>query len=148
MLKKFSFWIIGLIVLQFLTAAFHSVSFFVNPDPQNESERQLNDLMKNYQMDAGVGFHPTTDELFLALSICFLLLCVFGGLLNWYFVKKKLAFEVFSGVLLIESIIFGIVFIDMLTLTFLPPALMSGLTFLFCIASYLAVRRSARFSIA
>ncbi len=136
MLKKFSFWIWGAIVTQLLTAVFHSVSFFVKPEPANETEKQLMDLVTNYKQDAGMGFHPSFGNFFTALSLCFTLICLFGGILNWYFKKKNLSPELWKGLLLIETVIFGAMFIAMAVLTFLPPIVCTALMFIFVTGAY------------
>lgn len=141
MFKKFSFWIWGTIVLQLLTAAFHSISFFVKPEPANEIERQLFELVNSYKPDVGMGFNPSFASLFTGLSICFTLLCLFGALLNWYFQNKKLAADLWKGFLFIQIIIFGALFIAMLVFTFFPPVICTGLIFVFIFAAYLSVRK-------
>ena len=136
MLKKFSFWIWGTIIFQILTAAFHSLSFFIKPVPQNETEKQLFDLMDNYKPDAGMGFHPSFANFFMGLSLCFTLICLFGGILNWYFKKKNLAANLWKGLLLIEMIIFGAVFVGMAVFTFLPPIVCTALILIFVSGAY------------
>lgn len=136
MFKKFSFWIWGTIVTQLLTAAFHSLSFFVKPEPQNETEKQLFDLMSSYKPDAGMGFHPSFTDLFTGLSLCFTLICLFGAMLNWYLKKKTLTADIWKGVLLIEMVIFGTVFIAMSIFTFLPPIICTALIFIFVSGAY------------
>ena len=136
MFKKFSFWIWGTIVTQLLTAAFHSLSFFIKLEPQNETEKQLFDLMDSYKPDAGMGFHPSFANLFTGLSLCFTLICLFGGILNWYFKKKNLAADLWKGLLLIEMVIFGAMFIAMAVFTFLPPIICTALIFLFVSGAY------------
>jgi len=135
MLKRFSFWIWGLIVTQLLTAGFHATSLFVKPEPQNETEQLMN-LAANYKPDAGMGFHPSFAELFTGLSLCFTLICLFGAILNWYFKKKNLATNLWKGLLLIEMIIFGAVFIAMAVFTFFPPILCTGIIFIFVSGAY------------
>ena len=136
MLKKFPFWIWGTIIFQILTAAFHSVSFFIKPEPKNETEKQLFDLMDNYKPDAGMGFHPSFANLLTGLSLCFTLICLFGGILNWYFKKKNLAANLWKGLLLIEMIIFGAVFVGMAVFTFFPPIVCTALIFIFVSGAY------------
>lgn len=140
MFKKFSFWIWGAIITQLLTAAFHSLSFFVKPEPKNETEKQLLDLTSNYRPDAGMGFHPSFADLFTGLSLSFTLICLFGAIINWYFKRKKLTASLWKGLLFIESFIFGALFIAMLKFTFFPPALCTGLIFLFVTGAYLSVK--------
>jgi hypothetical protein len=141
MFKKFSFWIWVTIILQLLTAAFHSLSFFAAPEPKNETERQLLDLTSGYKPDAGMGFNPSFADLFTGLSLCFTLICLFGALLNWYLKRKNVAADLWKGILLIEIIIFGAVFAAMLAFTFFPPVICTGLIFIFVSASYLTVKR-------
>jgi hypothetical protein len=141
MLKRFSFWIWGTIVIQLLTAAFHSISFFVKLEPKNETEKQLYDLLDNYKPDAGMGFDPSFAEFFMALSLCFTLICLFGALINWYFKKKGLDARLWKGLLLIEVIIFGAMFIAMAVLTFAPPIICTALIFIFVTGSYLSVKK-------
>ena len=136
MFKKFSFWIWGTIVTQLLTAAFHSISFFVKLEPQNETEKKLFDLMDSYKPDAGMGFHPSFANLFTGLSICFTLICLFGAIINWYFKKKNLVAELWKGLLLIEMVIFGAMFIAMVVFTFFPPIICTALIFLFVSGAY------------
>lgn len=136
MLKRFPFWIWGAIITQLLSAAIHSVSFFVNPKPENDTEKQLLDLMSSYKPDLGAGFHPSFASMFTALSLCFTLICLFGALLNWYLKKKKLDPAIWKGVLLIQAIIFGAMFVTMAVFTFLPPIVCTGLIFIFVCGSY------------
>ncbi len=140
MLKKFSFWIWGVIITQLLTAAFHSLSLFVTPEPTNETEKQLMDLTRNYKPDAGMGFHPSFKDFFTGFSISFTLLFIFGALINLYFKRKNLLPEVWKGLLLIETIIFGGIFIAMAVFTFVVPVICTGLIFLFILGAYFSVK--------
>jgi hypothetical protein len=139
MLKKFSFWIWGTIILQLLTAAFHSLSFFVKQEPTNETEKQLIDLTGSYKADLGMGFHRTFVELFTGVSLCFTLICLFGGILNWYLKRKNIAANLWKGILLIQIIIFGAMFAAMLAFAFFPPIVCTGLIFIFVSGAYLSV---------
>ena len=131
MLKRYTFWLWVAVVFQLLTTLAHSLSFFVTPKPLNESERQLIDLMTNYQLDMGAGFRRSTNNLFMALSACFPLLYLFGGLTNIYLLKKRVEVDLLKGFLVIQIVVFGITFGVMVLLTFLPPITLTGLVFLF-----------------
>ena len=76
---NYKLWAKIAIVLQFLTAGLHSLSFFVAPDLNNDTERQIHDLVHNYREDMGSGFHSSFCDLFTALSACYPLLCVLGA---------------------------------------------------------------------
>lgn len=138
--KKFSFWLWGLVVTQLLTGFFHSLSFIAKPSPANDTEKQLLDLIMNYKMDAGAGFHPTWFGLFTALSSCLTFLCLFTGISNWIFKKQQLEAAKWKGFLLLQSIVFGLLILIFLFLTFLPPVICTGLIFVFALGSYLSLR--------
>jgi hypothetical protein len=140
MFSKFSFWIWSAIVSQLLSAAFHSISFFIKPAPANDTEKQLHDLMTNYKMDMGAGISRSFTDIFLSLSICFTLICVLGGIINWYMKKKNVSADIWKGLLLIEAVIFGILFLVMLKFTFLPPIVCTGAIFFFLLGTYFATK--------
>lgn len=139
MLKKFSFWLWGLVTFQLLTALFHSLSFFVKPEPENESEKQLQDLIYNYKKDMGAGISRSFADVFFSLSFSFALMCVLGGIINWYMKKMQISNDVWKGLLLIETIVFGILFLVMLEFTFLPPIICTALILIFSLGAFLSV---------
>jgi hypothetical protein len=136
MLLKFNFWLWATAILQLLTGFIHGLSFFAEQKGENPTEEQLLNLMSTYKMDMGAGFHPTMMTLFLALSSCYTLICIFGGWLNIYLKKKNVSISVMKGIMGINAIIFGICFIVMAFLTFLPPVLLTGLIFLCSLLAY------------
>lgn len=145
MMKRYNFWLWAAIIFQLLTGIFHSLSLFVTPAPQNETERQLLALMTSYKRDLGGGFHRTTAELLAALSSCFTLLCFLGGLTNAYLMRKRVAADILRGVVGIQVLIFGACFVMMLIFTFLPPIILTGLIWLVLIMAYFLLR-SHKFS--
>jgi len=114
----------------FLTAIIHSLSFFANPVPQNETEHQLFDLLANYKSDFGGGFRRSTKDLFTALSACFSLVCLLGGLTLGYLAYHRVDVRTLKGVVEIHLLVFGICFGVMVVFTFLPPIVLTGLIFL------------------
>jgi hypothetical protein len=138
--KRFSFFLWGLVIVQLLTAAFHSLSFVIKTEPANETERQLTNLMETYHIPVGMGFSPTTESLFLALSSCFTFICLLAAISNWYLKKKQIGSDVWKGLLLIQTIVFGAMFLVMFKFTFLVPIVCTGLIFLFAVGSYLSVK--------
>ena len=136
MLKRYSFWLWVVIVFQLLNAVAHSLSFVITPVPANETERQLLDLMNNYRMDLGAGFHRSMQQLFTALSACYPLLFLLGAFNNIYVLKKRVSPSFLKGFLAIQMIIFGIFFGLTVVLAFLPPIVMSGLVFVFLAVAF------------
>lgn len=127
---SFKLFIISSIVCLWLTAIFHAVSLFVEPTPANDTERQLIDLITTYRMNAGAGFNPTWMDLFTALSTCFSLVCLFGGLLNLFLWRQRAEDYLWRGILNIELVVYGIMLAVMARFTFLPPIVLSALIFL------------------
>lgn len=141
-MKNYRTWLKTAAVFQFITAAFHAVTLFVSPPPNNETEKQLYNLMSTYQFDFGAGFHRSMNELTLALSACLSLLCIFAGLINFYLMRKKVDAGIMKGVININLVIFGIFFVLTVIFTFLIPIIQIGLILLFLILAGLVVRRN------
>lgn len=127
MLRKSLF---ALITVQFLTAFFHSMSFFGKPRATNETEEKLIDLFTNYKQDLGAGFSRSTFDLFNGLSTSFTLICLLGGWINLFFLRKRLDASLWRGLLFIEMVVFGALFLFMILFTFLPPIVLTGLIFI------------------
>jgi hypothetical protein len=142
MFKRFTFWLWLAVVFQLLTALAHSLSFFVTQIPTNDTERQLLELMGTYRLDMGAGFHRTTHQLFTALSACFPLLYLLGGLNNIYCMKKRIDAGVLRGLLAIQLIVFGIGFGVMVVFAFLPPIMLTGLVFVCLAAAFFLIPRT------
>ncbi len=124
-------------MFQLLTGVMHSISLFVPLAPENETEKQLVELLTTYKINAGGGFYPTFSNLFTALSSCFTFLCLYAGLTNGYLLIKQTEPNVMRGILAINVGIFGVVFLVMAFFTFLPPIVCCGLIFLNLLAAYI-----------
>jgi hypothetical protein len=131
------------VVFMFLTGAVHSLSLFVTPVAGNATEQQLLDLMANYKLDLGGGFHRSMNELVTALSSCFTLLCVLGALTDVCLLVKRVPVEIVKPLLAGQLIVFGICFALMAAFTFLPPMILSGLVFVFLMLMYVTNRKAA-----
>jgi hypothetical protein len=136
MLSNFSFWIWGTVIAQLLTAIFHSISFFVKEKPGNETEKQLIDLVKDYKIDMGAGIKRSFGQLYVGVSTCFSMIYILGAALNWYFLQSGISPVVGKGFILIELVVYGIVFLLQVKFTFLPPIIVTGLVFLFLAGTY------------
>jgi len=135
-------WIITMLVFQLLTAAIHSISFFIRPTAANETEKQFLDLLNNYRTDMGAGFDPSMSELFLAFSISFTLLFIFGGLINIVLLKNNAGANLIKGLVGIQTLIFGACFAATAALTFLLPIICTGLIFASCIGAYISLYKT------
>src|SRR4051812_6825782 len=107
-MNRYAAWLKAAATMQLTAAFIHAITLFVTLPPGNETERQLFDLMDNYKLDFGAGFHRTMGALVFALSACFTLLCLLAGLLNAYLLRKKAAPAIMTGVININLLVFGI----------------------------------------
>jgi hypothetical protein len=145
MLKRYRFWLWTAVVLLLLNTLIHSLTFFFfQTAPQNETERQLVDLMTNYRQDFGAGFKRSTKELFTALSACFSLVCLLGGLTLMFLARKQVDVRILKGVIGIHALVFGICFAIMAKFTFLPPIVLTGGIFLSLLLSYFLIPRQTQ----
>lgn len=141
MLKRYRFWLWTAVVLLFLTALIHTSTLFIQPVPQNETERQLVNLLANYKQDFGAGFQRTMKDIFQALSACFSLVSLLGGLTLWYLARQQTELRILKGVVGIHAFVFGICFAVMAAFTFLPPIILTGLIFFCLLLAYLLIPR-------
>ena len=141
-MRKYTTWLKTAVIFQFITAVMHTITLFVPLPPKNETEKQLATLMDTYEFDFA-GFHRTMGDMVLALSACFSLVCLLGGLLSWYLIRKKVEAKIMKGVITINLIVFGILFGLVTTFAFLPPIILIGLIVLFLIFSRLTMRKNS-----
>lgn len=137
MTKTHSFWLKAVIALQFVTGVFHLLSFLNSPEPKNDSEKQLFNLMTNYKFDLGSGFFRSMENLMNSFSIAFALFLFFSGILNLFLLRSNLPNKTMKGVILINLFAYLICFISMSLLTFLPPIICTGLIVLILLIAYL-----------
>ncbi len=140
MKNKITSWLKVTIGFQFLTAAVHSLSFLRSPQGKNETEKQLIDLMYNYKMDMGFGFHRSMGQLFTSVSACFTLIFLLGALLNPYLIRMHAPANLLKGIVGIQTLVYGAVFLMALIFAFLPPATFTGVVFLLLGISYFRIK--------
>lgn len=130
MTSQYKFWLWAVAILQLSTAAVHTLGFYFEPEPANDMERQIHQMVTTYRPSLGPHFTPTLHDLNTALGACFSLLYAFGGLLNVFLLQRNLNPELLKGTTGIQALIFGAGFLIMLMFTFLPPIVLTGLVFL------------------
>ncbi len=133
---KSSTWLKIAILLQFVTAFVHALSFLSDPVGTNDQEKMLIDLMYNYSMDLGAGYQRTMHEIVNALSACFSLVYLLGGAINWYLLRQNAEPRMLRGLLTIQLAVFGFAFALMVIYTFLPPIVLTGLVFVFLFGAW------------
>ena len=85
--------------------------------------------------------HVSTEELMLALSACFTLLYLFGGLVNNFLLRRSQDTNLLRGLLWINVLVFGICFVLMALFTFWPPIILTGLVWLFLCLALITIQR-------
>jgi hypothetical protein len=142
-MKNYITWLKITAISQFIIAIIHAISLFFSIPPGNDTEKQLFALMDTYKFDLGAGFHRTMNELTLVFSACLCLLYLFGGLLNWYLLRKKVESQIMKGVITINLIVFGICFVLTTIFAFLFPIILTSLIVLLLILSRFTIRKTS-----
>lgn len=127
MFKNYVFWMKTAMVLCFVTAAAHALSFISEPVGGNDIENEMIRLITTHQMNLGNGFNRTFYELFTALSSCFSMMYLLGGLILLHLIRKDADPSLVKGLLGLCLLPFILSFIIMTSLTFLPPILLTAL---------------------
>lgn len=141
-MTRYRLWLKIAAILLLLTAALHSLSFFNEPTGQNETEKQMINLITTYQIESGAGFKPTFYDLFTGISIGFSLLFIVGGLTLLLLLNKETKDDVLSGIITIYLLVYGGCFAACLYFTFLPPIICTGLIFLSLIIARMVFRKA------
>ena len=136
-MKNFRIWLRLAAIIQILTGLIHSMSFFSSPIPANSQEQQLYDLVQNYQLNLGAGYLRSFSELFLSVSATFTILYFFGGMVTLMLLRYKVSHFLIKNYLLLNVILFGIVFLVMTIYAFLPPIILCGAVFVILLIAYL-----------
>ena len=142
MLKRHGFWLKTAIVFLILSAAMHSIALIGGLKGTTEAEKELIALMSSTAMETGDGFNPTMTELFTALSSCYTWLYLFGGLLFIVLLRTNASNNVLKAVTGLGAIIFGISLGVMIVYTFLPPIIVSALSFLPLAIAYFLIPKT------
>src|SRR5205823_5685632 len=100
---------------------------------------QLIDLLTNYKFDLGLGFHPTFGDMFTALSSCLTFVCLLGGLTLGYLLLKHAGPNILRGIVGINVIVFGGIFVVMAIFTFILPIVLTGLIFINLLAAFVLI---------
>lgn len=103
------------------TGVIHLLSFLRKPEPANDSERQLFDLLQNYRFDLGAGTTRSMEELLNFFSLSMSLLCFFGGILNLILAKHFENEALAKKVVTFNAIFWALYLVPLYLLTFLPP---------------------------
>lgn len=142
-MRNYKTWFWTAVVLQALTAGIHALSFLNDPQPKNDTEKTLIDLMHNYRQNLA-GSMVSMEELLTALSACFSLVYLLGALVNGWLLRRSQDETVLGGILAINIIIFGVGFVIMAVYTFPPPIILTGLVFFFLVLAAVVRKRSNR----
>lgn len=140
-MKNFRIWFKAAFIFQLIFAVIHTLTLFISPRPENKTEEELYKLMSTYRFDFGGGFLRTMDELTLVFSASLSLLFFFGGLVNWYLLKKNLDIDILKGILNINLFIFGLSFLINAFFAFHFPIILSGLIILFLLLSRISIKK-------
>lgn len=141
-MNKYTTWLKITAACQILTGLAHAMSFLVSPEPANDTERHLTELLRNYTFDLGAGFHRTMEQLINVVSAHFSLAYILAGLINWYLASKKADTAMVTGIVNINLFVFTISVVLNLLFAFLPPITLTGLSFLFLLLTRFSLAKT------
>ncbi len=135
-------WVMLSIIFLLITGLIHSIGLVAGLQGQNEAENKLIEMMHSTKLDVGPLFSPSMADIFTALSSSFSWWYVFAGVLLIYLRKRMIDNATLKGVLGIYVIFFGTSAVVMFFLTFLPPIILTVLTFGFLVMAYVTVPKT------
>lgn len=103
------------------TGLIHSLSFLNKPEPANDSERQLFDLLSNYRFDLGMGVLRSMEELLNFFSLNLTLFCLFAGITNLILFKHFDDEALAKKIVTFNAVFWTVYLVPLYLLTFLPP---------------------------
>lgn len=140
MLRSPFLWLKAAMFTQLATGMIHSLSLFGVASPQNETEKQLYNLIETHQMNMGAGFYRTWNQIFNSISITFSLFFFFVGFLNLLVLQTDIDKIFVQKLLRLQLFVFGILSFVMLKLAFLPPVICCLIIFIFLLLAYLNLK--------
>lgn len=123
------------------TGAIHLLSFLRKPEPANDTERELFNLLQNYRFDLGAGTTRSMEELLNFFSLSMSLLCFFGGILNLILAKHFENEALAKKVVTFNAVFWAIYLVPLYLLTFLPPQVCFTIAWLGFAAAFLFFNR-------
>ena len=76
-------------ILQLLTSPIHLLGHLQKPNPANDTERQLLDLLANYKTDFGAGFIRSMGDILSGLSLQYSIFILMIGLINLLALRQQ-----------------------------------------------------------
>lgn len=122
------------------TGVIHSLSFLNEPQPQNDRESLLFDLLKNYHFDLGGTMRSMQDLLnFFSLSLS--LFCLFAGVTNLLIVKHFDNDTLAKKIVAFNAVFWTVYLVPLYLLTFLPPQVCFTIAWAGYVAAYFFMGR-------
>lgn len=134
MLKNYKFWWKAGAWALLVTALLHSLSLINKPVGENDTERQLLDLMMNYKLG---GVNRTMYELYFFFSLSLTMFTVFSAALNFMFIRFYMPSVHERKFMTISIIFWTILLIPLAMYTFIIPLGCYTICWLFFLAGYL-----------
>jgi len=133
MLKNYKFWFKAGSWALVVTALLHSLSLLQKPVGENETERQLFELMMTYTLS---GVNQTMYDLYFFFSLSMTLFTLFVAALNLMFAKYYMPSEHARKFILANVIFWTIFLIPLSLLTFILPIACYAMCWLFFVVSF------------
>lgn len=139
-MKGTGFFKAGAVIL-ILTACVHMIGFFQEPASENEAEKTLIDLMKNYQMELP-GAQRTMMNIMDFFSLSYAMFTAFVGIFNLWILRQGLNASLIKKIIRWNAVYWTIYLIPLYVYTFLFPQAFTTLAWL-CFMAALIISRKA-----
>ncbi len=114
-----------------LTGCIHSLNFLSEPQPQNETEKQLFDLLENYKFALPGGFERSMGELMLFFNLDMSIFLISWGIINLFIARYFMPSAKDRPFLWLNLVVMTIYLVATYLLTFLIPLMCVGIMWLF-----------------
>ncbi len=132
-MKNYKFWFKAASWALLVTGLFHSLSLLNKPVGENETERQLIELMTTYQLG---GINRTMYDLFFFFSLNLTLFSLFVAVINLLFARFYMPSEHARKFITANLVFWTIFLVPLYLLTFIVPIACYTVVWLLLLVSF------------
>jgi len=141
LIKNYLFWFKIGTWMCLITGLIHSLNFINKPQPQNEVEKQLFDLLENYRVILPGGFNRSTYELMLFFNLNMTFFLVSWSIIGMILVYSLMPTKKDRQIVGVSAAIWTAYLIPTYLLTFLIPLVLIAMTWLCFVLSWITFKK-------
>ena len=141
LIKNYLFWFKIGTWMCLITGLIHSLNFINKPQPQNEVEKQLFDLLENYRVILPGGFNRSTYELMLFFNLNMTFFLVSWSIIGMILVYSLMPTKKDRQIVGVSAAIWTAYLIPTYLLTFLIPLVLIAMTWLCFVLAWITFKK-------